>query len=141
MHQDDQNDEYDDDQYDYDHPSLNPYYYKFDVGPDHPISKWINDIINNIMEPGKDFNLTSEMLNNISGFPLKTFPVNSWNPNTDKGNSLQYLGSNYQNSPIWKKKYFVVDKINNEYKLHLQVYASYFLKQPKYYKGLFDILN
>lgn len=140
MHQDDENDEYDDDQYDYDHPSLNPYYYKFDVGPDHPVSKWINDIVNNFMGSSKDFNLTSEMLNNISGFAPKMFPVNSWNPNTgDKG--FQYLGSNYQNSPIWKKQYFVVDKINNDYKLHLQDHVMHFVMQPYYYKGLFDILN
>ena len=137
MHENYEEDDYDDDQYDYDHPSLNPYqwFYKFDVTPDSPLSKWINDIVNNFMGSSEDYKIT-----HIPGFPFKMFPVNSWNPNTgDLG--FQYLGSNYQNSPIWKKQYLVIDKINNEYRLHLQSHAVHFLQQPKYYKGLFDILN
>lgn len=135
MHEDYEDEDYDD-EYDYDHPSLNPpykWFFKFDVGPDTPLSKWINDMVNNFMESG-------EMIN-IPGFPPKMFPVNSWTPDTGKGNSFQYLGSNYQGSPIWKKQYFVVDKMNNEYTLHLQSHAQHFIKQPTYYKGLFDILN
>lgn len=134
MHEDYEDEDYDD-EHDYDHPSLNPYkwFFKFDVGPDTPLSKWINDIVN-------DFMGASDMINN-TGFPPKMFPVNSWNPDTGKSNSFQYLGSNYQGSPIWKKQYFVVDKIGNEYTLHLQSHAQHFVKQPTYYKGLFDILN
>lgn len=150
MHEpyDDDEDEYNDDQYNNDYqPKNNPYqwYYKFDIGPDTPMSSWLNDMINkwissdDIKSLGGLYDLG--IGNNLPGFPLKKFPVNSWNPNTDKGNSFQYLGSNYQDSPIWKTKYFVVDKINNEYKLHLQSHAAYFLKQPAYYKGLQDILN
>jgi hypothetical protein len=71
---------------------------------------------------------------------VKKFPVNSWNPNAG-GNSLQYLGSNYQGSPIWKKQYFAFDPINTEYKMHIQAHAAHFINQPIYYKGLFDILN
>lgn len=138
MHEDfDNEDDHEDDDYNYDHPSLNPYqwYYKFDVGSDTPLSKWINDIVNNFIGSSEDFKMI-----HIPGFPAKKFPVNSWNPNTG-GGSLQYLGSNYQGSPIWKTKYLVIDKMNNEYKLHLQHHAKHFIQQPSYYNGMFDILN
>ena len=139
MHENyDDSEEEDYEEYDHDHPSLNPYqwYYKFDIGPDTPISKWITDIVNNFIGSSEDFNIV-----NIPGFPPKKFPVSSWNPDTGKDNTFQYLGSNYQGSPIWKKQYFIVDNINNEYKLHLQNHAEHFVKQPIYYKGMFDILN
>ena len=138
MHEPYEDDEdYDDDDYNYDYDN-NPYdpyksYFQFDVG-NAPLSDWSKNMIDDIV---KD----SFGINSITGFPYKMFPVNSWNPSTDKGNSLQYLGSNYQGSPIWKKQYFVVDKINNEYKMHLQDHAHHFVSQPTYYKGLFDILN
>lgn len=137
MHDPYDDEDYDDDQYDYDHPSLNPYqyYFKFDIGPNTPLSQWLSDIVNDFMGAGEDYKMI-----NIPGFPSKMFPVNSWNPNTG-GNSFQYLGSNYQGSPIWKKQYFAVDKFNNEYKLHLQAHAGHFVKQPTYYRGMFDILN
>ena len=128
----DEDDGYDDDHYDYDDSDqYDPYKccFKFDVSGT-PLSEWLQDLIN------QTFNIT-----NIPGFPSVSFPVNSWNPNTAKGNSFQYLGSNYQGSQIWKKKYFVCDPIDNEYKLHLQAHAKHFIQQPIYYDGLFDILN
>lgn len=136
MHEEYEDDNYDDDEYDYDHPSLNPYqwFFKFDVSQDSPLSSWISDLINNVMKNDND-------IQNVPGFPYKMFPVNSWNPDTGKGNSFQYLGSNYAGQPIWKKKYFVHDKLQTEYTNHLQKYAAHFIKQPHYYKGLFEILN
>ena len=135
----DDEDEYDDDQYDYDHPSANPYYYfKFDVSADSPLSKWLTDMFINI-----DWNQIPSvpLMNNIPGFPAISVPVNSWNPNAGKDNSFQYLGSNYDGHQVWKKKYFISDPINIEYKLHLQAHAKHFVGQPIYYKGLFEILN
>jgi len=133
----DEDDEYDDDQYNYDYSDqYDPYkfHFKFDIDPNSSISDWIMININGMLD-----DITK--INNIPGFPVFQFPVNSWNSNTEKGNSFQYLGSNYQGSPIWKKKYFIYDPIQNEYKLHLQSHAQHFIKQPVYYKGLFDILN
>lgn len=133
---DDQDDGYNDDQYDYDDAeSINPYkfYFKFDVG-NTPLSDWIKNMIDDIVKDPFG-------LNNISGFPAKKFPVSSWNPDTGKDNTYQYLGSNYQGNTIWKKKYFAIDKINIAYKMHLQSHAKHFVLQPTYYKGLFDILN
>jgi hypothetical protein len=129
---DDEDDGYDDDQYNYDYSDqYDPYkfYFKFDVSGT-PLSEWLQDLIN------QTFSIT-----NIPGFPVVSFPVNSWNSNTEKGNSFQYLGSNYHGNPIWKKKYLVYDPINTEYKLHLQAHAKHFIQQPAYYDGLFDILN
>ena len=115
-----------DDSHDYDNNNSNPYkwYFQFDIGHNTPFSDWITDIINN-----------------INDFPSIQFPVNSWNPNTVNDKKFQYLGSNYYGEGIWKSKYFVFDPIYNEYKQHIQSHATYFIQQPKYYKGLFDILN
>lgn len=150
MHEpyDDEDEEYDDDQYNNDYPS-NPYqwYYKFEVGPDTPISNWLSDMINKWIGPSAFDNLDAFGglydlgIVNVPGFPNPKFPVNSWNPDTGKGNTYQYLGSNYQGSPIWKKQYFVLHPVQTEYKLHIQHHAKHFVSQPHYYKGLFDILN
>lgn len=144
MHEpyDDHDDEYDDDQYDHDHPS-NPYqwYYKFDVGPNTPMSSWLSEMINKWIGPNTFNNLSETWgMVNVPGFPAKKFPVNSWNPNT-VNNKFQYLGSNYQGNPIWKTQYFAIDKINLNYKLHIQAHAKHFVTQPYYYNGMFDILN
>lgn len=144
---DDEDDGYSDDDYDQDYPKDNPYqwYYKFDIGPDTPISKWISDIVNNIVDP-LDKSIWDKINNewgikDTKNFKSQKFPVNSWNPGTVKGYSFQYLGSNYQGSPIWKKQYFAVDKISIEYIMHLQSHAKHFLNQPVYYEGMFEILN
>lgn len=136
-------DEYDDDDYhDYDHPSLNPnqWYFSFDVSNNSGLSKWLVDMLSNLKwTSDSDINIFD--INNIPGFPVKKFPVNSWNPNTGGTKKPQYLGSNYYGEQIWKSKYFVSDPINQEYKNHLQHNAAHFIRQPKYYKGMFDILN
>ena len=135
----DDDDGYDDDHYDYDN---NTWYFKFDVSQNPSFSKWIHDIVNNLINP-----LESSMMDNLDkiwGLENKNayvFPVNSWNPNTANDKKFQYLGSNYAGEPIWKSKYWVINPINQEYKFHLQTHAAHFINQPKYYKGLFDILN
>lgn len=139
----DDEEDYDDDQYNYDHNYKNdPYqfYFKFDIGPDSPISDMLN----------KWFNLSQDSLNglqwysfptNFDSWPVVKFPVNSWNPNTANDKKFQYLGSNYSGEPIWKKKYFVHDVLQSQYLNHLQSHAVYFIQQPLHYKSLYDILN
>lgn len=129
--------EYDDDYYNYDYnDQYDPYkfYFKFDLDSNSSVSDWIQDMINNIFK---------SPIENINQFPVVQFPVNSYFPNTENEpkNPFLYLGNNYQNQPIWKNKYFVKDEIHTEYKNHLASHASHFVKQPTYYKGLFDILN
>ena len=136
----DEDDGYDDDQYNYD--NQNKWYFKFDVSQNPLFSKWINDIVNNIINPLDNSIMDSiDKAWGIDNKSANVFPVNSWNPNTGGKNLPQYLGSNYAKEPIWKTKYWVIDKVNQEYKLHLQAHAGYFVQQPKYYKGMFDILN
>lgn len=135
-YEDDEDDGYDDSEYNYDdNDQYDPYkfYFKFDVG-NTPLSDWIQNMINDIVQ--NPFGI-----NSIPGFPYKMFPVNSWNPNTGKGDTYQYLGSNYQGTPIWKYKHFICDKLNMQYLSHLQAHAVHFVQQPAYYKGMFDILN
>lgn len=135
MHEDYEDQDYDDDDYDYDHPALNPYsyFFKFDVSSDNPISKWLNDMISNI-----DWYKSQ----NIGGFPYVSLPVNDYFSNTASGlNPLLYLGNNQYNEQVWKSKDFIVNKLKNEYLSHLQSHSSYFVQQPNFYKGLFEILN
>lgn len=125
---DDEENDYEDDHYDHDdNQNLYKYYFKFNMDQTTPLSDWISKLISDILS--KDIDK-----------PTK-FPVNSWNSNTAGKNMPQYLGSNYYKEPIWKTKYFVINLLDQSYKLHLQSNASYFLQQPKYYKGLFEILN
>jgi hypothetical protein len=141
---DDEDDGYDDDYYDHDYnDQYDPYkfYFKFDVSQNPTFSKWINDIVNNLINPLEDSIM--DQVDKAWGVDKNVFvfPVNSWNPNTGGKNLPQYLGSNYNKEPIWKNKYFINNNINNQYKQHLQSNAAHFVKQPNYYKGLFDILN
>lgn len=122
----DEDDGYDDeDYYNYDdNDQYDPYkfYFKFDINPNSSLSSWITDLTN---------------------FPFVSFPVNSYFPTTGSGDKspFLYLGNNYQNQPIWKNLYLVKDKVNILYKNHISQYSVHFLKQPTYYKGMFDILN
>jgi hypothetical protein len=137
-------DDDDDDYYDYDNSQNNlesqyKKYFKFDPDAWDAWGKMLYDTLNDIVEhPSNVWYISPK---SGDGFQYKSIPVNSWNPNTGKGNSLQYLGSNYQGQPIWKKKYFAFDPIQTSYINHIQAHAVYFIKEPHYYKGLFDILN
>lgn len=124
MHESYDEDNYDDSQ-DYDKNQLdwNKFYFKFDV-THSPLSDWVKKTVDKLL-----------------GDQFVSFPVNDWLSNTGGGNSLLYLGNNHYNEPIYKTKYFIEDKLLNTYTNHLQQYAVYFIKQPAYYKGLYDILN
>lgn len=122
--------------------------------PDEPFkwyfeidSEWIKKYINQLMNK-LDQNLNDQI--DISwnvpiaseGFSPVVLPVNGYFSNTVEGsNSSLYLGNNHYNEGVWKKKHFIQDKLQSEYVLHLQSHAGHFLNQPKYYKGLYEILN
>ena len=137
-------DDYNEENYDYsqdydqNQSDWSKFYFKFDVS-NSPVSDWfqkmINEWIKSIPPKKIDWNIKEF-------FPSVSLPVNNWSHNTESGfNSPLYLGVNYYNQPIWKSKYFVLDKMKNNYINHLTSHAVYFLKQPSHYKGLFDILN
>ena len=137
MHQEDENYNYDDD-YDDSQDNLESHYkhyFKFDPDAWDAWGKMLYDALNDIVE------YPSNVWYIGPSFPKKSLPVNSWNPKAGKDKTFQYLGSNYQGQPIWKKKYFVCDPINTLYKKHVERHAVHFINQPHYYKGLFDILN
>jgi len=139
MHEDYEDDNYDDDNSQDNLESHYKKYFKFDPTAWDAWGKFLMDALNDIVEyPSNVWYIAPKF---VDGFPYKSIPVNSWNPNTGKDSSYQYLGSNYQGQQIWKKKYFVIDPIDQMYRSHLQSNAVHFLKQPHYYKGLFDILN
>jgi hypothetical protein len=109
------------------------FYFQFDT---EWITKYIDEIVKKLSESGFEYKIT-----NIEGFPYKSLPVNSYFSNTAEDSSSLYLGNNYWNEGVWKKKHFIQNKLQNEYVNHLQSNAGYFLRQPQYYKGLYEILN
>ena len=133
MHQEDDNynddHDYDDSQDKYKH------YFKFDPDAWDVWGKWLQNALNDIVESSPNVWYIGP------GFGKKSLPVNSYFSNTGKQKSFQYLGNNYQNNPIWKKKYFVSDKLSTQYLNHIKSHAVHFVLQPHYYKGMFDILN
>jgi hypothetical protein len=137
MHEEyDNYDDYDDNE---DYPE-NKYkhYFKFDPQAWDAWGKWLYDAMNDIVESSPNVWYT---MPNIQGWPKISFPVNSYFSDTGKGNSFQYLGSNYYSEPVFKNNHFVSDKLKQEYTLHLRANAAHFLKMPNYYKSLFDIMN
>lgn len=128
-------DDYDDEDYSHDNPE-NQYkhYFKFDPDAWDAWGKMLYDALNDVVE-------FSPNVWYIQGFPFKSIPVNSYISNTGKNKTFQYLGNNSDGAAIWKKKYFISDPLHQKYIDHLKSNAEYFLQQPQYYRGMFDILN
>lgn len=132
----DDDDNYDDDYYNYDNNQDKfKWYFTFDVDKNQSLSDWVINQLNEFLKTDK------WTVDNSTGLPIIKFPVNGWNPSTGNDLKFQYLGSNYQGQQIWKTKHFLGDKYNQEYRSHLQSHAAHFVKQPRYYRGMFDILN
>ena len=111
------------------------HYFKFDPEAWDAWGKMLYNSLNDIVENSPNVWYIGP------GFGKKSFPVNSYFSYTGKGHTFQYLGNNYQNNPLWKKKYFIYDPIQAEYIMHIRSHPVYFIQQPHYYKGMFDILN
>jgi hypothetical protein len=126
--------DYDDDEHDYD-DAQNKYkhYFKFDPNAWDAWGKMLYDALNDVIEGSPNVWYVNLSKN--------SFPVNSYISSTGKNNTFQYLGVNYQGSPIWKKKYFANNDLQIKYINHLKEHAVNFILQPHYYKGLFDIMN
>lgn len=128
-----------------DDPEYNDDPYKFYFQID---TEWLKKYMDDLFK-GVNFNKLDgiESLFNYSpsvlpeGFKPISLPVSSWLSSIAGDNSSLYLGNNYWNEGVWKKKHFIEDKLASEYIKHLQSHAGYFLQQPKYYKGLYEILN
>ncbi|MEB3202980.1 MAG: hypothetical protein VKK05_09245, partial [Synechococcus sp.] len=135
----DEDDNYEDDAKYYPDGGMYKHYFKFDAAAWDAWGKWLYDAMKDIVESDPNVWYTPTY---VEGWPTKKFPVNSYFPNTGKDQkTFQYLGNNYDGQAIWKKKYFVSNPIQTMYIDHLSNHAAYFIRQPHYYKGMFDILN
>ena len=135
MHQDPEHSDYDDDDYNY-YPEYNnygyPYSKKFDLNW-AAWEEWLSDAIKEIANEKDNVWL-------FGGYkPLSK----KGNPTSKKLDDkyFMYLGNNQYDEAVWKTKYFDINKLELQYKNHLASNASYFLKQPMYYRGMFDNLN
>jgi hypothetical protein len=137
MHQD--SDNYEDD----------PYKFYFQIDTEW-IKKYMDSLLNKIEYKWISKDIIEDVLNNIppynapllpNGFSPISLPVNSWLSSTVGDKTSLYLGNNYWNEGVWKKQHFITNKLQSEYVKHLQSNANHFLHQPKYYKGLYEILN
>lgn len=139
MHQDPEHQDYDDDEYNY-YPEYNEYGYpnskKFDVDW-AAWEQWLSKAIQEIVEEDKNVWVFGHNLKDDKKFTINNASIKD----TSKDKYFMYLGSNYYNEGVWKSKYFIVDDIEVEYKQHLVSNAAHFLRQPHYYKGLYDNLN
>lgn len=117
-----------------------PYKFYFQID-----TEWLQKYMDEFFKKTDIKNLFFGDTNKLGGiedlFKSSSLPVNSWISSIGETKPSLYLGNNYYNEGVWKKKHFVEDKLGNEYIKHLQSHAGYFLRQPKYYKGLHEILN
>ena len=131
MHQDPEHEDYDDDEYNY-YPSYNDYGYPKQFNVDFSAwETWLSKVIKDIVEE-----------DNVWVFGHKyTSSDKSKTDKEAKSKYFMYLGNNTHDEGVWKKKYFVSNKLEQKYRQHLESHAVHFLRQPNYYKGLFDNLN
>ena len=109
--------EYDDDYYNY-YPETNqePIEFKFDW---ETWELWLEDAIKDIIQEQDN---------------VWVIGANTDQPDTETTETST-------NQPLWKKEYFIDNKLGQRYLNYLQSHSKYILKEPRYYKGLFDNLN
>lgn len=127
MHQDPEHNDYDDDDYNY-YPEYNeygfPYSKKFQVDW-AAWEAWLSETIKEIVNEEDNVWVFGNQKNNKK--------LN------DK--HFMYLGVNQYDETLWKTKYFINNKLNQQYKSHLAFNAAHVVRQPNHYRSLFDILN
>jgi len=135
VHQEPEHEDYDDDDYNYYPNNYNDFGYPKNFSLDEQAwEKWLKDTIKHIVE--EDYNVW--VFGNKVTDPTQKFNMSQ---NSYKDKYFMYLGSNDKQEHVWKSKYFVVDMIDQEYQKHIKSNAKHFLRQPSYYKGLFENLN
>lgn len=139
MHQDPEHEDYDDDEYNY-YPEYNEYGYpnskKFDVDW-AAWEQWLSKAIKDIVKEDDNIWVIGSNSTNNSKKSNDEYSIQ----NLSKNKYFMYLGKNNYEETIWKKKYFVKKQIEIFYKKHISSHSVHFLKQPHYYKSMFDILN
>jgi hypothetical protein len=126
-----------------------PYKFYFQIDTEW-VKKYMDSLINKIEYKWISKDIIEDAFKNLptyntpllpDGFSPSSLPVNSWFSSIVGDKTSLYLGNNYWNEGIWKKKHFIQNKLQQEYISHLQNHAGYFLSQPRYYEGLYEILN
>jgi hypothetical protein len=126
-----------------------PYKFYFQIDTEW-VKKYMDSLLNKIEYKWITKESIEDALKNLpnyntpllpDGFSPIALPVSSWFSSTADDKKSLYLGNNYWNEGIWKMKYFVYNKLQKEYELHLQSHARHIVSQPRYYEGLFEILN
>ena len=132
-----------------DQPEHDPYKFYFQIDTEW-VKKYMDSLLNKIEYKWITKEVIEDALKNLSnyntpllpdGFSPISLPVNDYFSNTVGDKTSLYLGNNQYNEGIWKMKYFVYNKLQKEYELHLQSHAGYVVNEPRYYKSLFEILN
>lgn len=128
---DPEQEDYDDDEYKNYPQDYNEYGYpknfKFDWAS---WEEWLKDAIEDIIQEDDNSWIIKPLSNKENSLNSK------W-----KSQYFMFLGNNQYDEAVWKKKYFISDEIDREWKNHISSNAAHFLKQPVYYRGLQDILN
>ena len=103
------------------------FYFKFDV-----------DAFSDLF---KDYSMDDLFEQSMKKFESYMFQAYSEPTPLIDSNVFILLGNNSYDEKVYKSKYFAVDTIHVEYLNHLRSHPGYFLQQPAYYKGMFEILN
>lgn len=135
---DPEHNEYDDDEYkNYPDPKKFNKEFQFDWAS---WELWLQQAIQDIVDDGDGVWV-------VGGYDNKEYNDESNSPVIDSETEemikekLIYFGQNHYGEGIWKTKYFKHNYFENFYKNHLMAHAAHILKQPSYYRGLYDILN
>lgn len=133
MHQDPEHEDYDDDEYKYypeDNQSI-PYSFDWNTW-----ELWLSDVLKDIIQ--QENNDTTWTFT----FPYYTSKKTTNNKSTNnEQDKFVYFGKNQYDETIWKKKFFKMNHFNQHYQNHFMAHAAHIVRQPQYYRSLFDILN
>ena len=111
------------------------FYFKFDV---NAFSKGFNGYLNDLFKDYDLDDLFEQSMQKLESYIFQAYAEPT--PLIDT-NTFILLGKNSYDEAIYKNKFFAVDTLHIEYLNHLRSHPGYFLQQPKYYRGMFEILN
>ena len=127
--------EYDDDDYNF-YPEKKPQQpFKFDWTV---WEQWLEDALNDIIQEQNPNTWQTTWHSTPPPVPLEN-PVND-SP-SDIELELLYFWENQYNEGIWKTKYLNNNYFDQFYKNHFVAHAAHIVRQPHYYRGLFDMQN
>lgn len=109
------------------------HFFKIDVDGFSDLNKMLKDMLFGSYGDA-DY---SDYINSFS-----SYIYDMYNQPTDLHNyGVIFIGKNSYNEQVFKPDHFVEDKLHQSYLNHIRANAVYFLQEPKYYNGLYEILN